>query len=96
MRTGKLKRPTLADLWRHLLEILEGLGAENAPALARSLAISGLMGQPAVAFAVRVERSGEVFTITSPRPSATRRTPEGRPGVRGTAVRLRRRLPVGC
>ena len=72
MKTRRITRPTLADLWRHLLATLEGLGAEDVPALARSLAVSGLVGRPAVALGVRVERSGEVFTITSPEPSMIR------------------------
>ena len=96
MNTRRITRPTLADLWRHLMETLEGLGVEDAPALARSLAVSGLVGQPAVAMGVRVERSGEVYTITSPEPSQIRIMPGRRLGVRGRRSRRRARVPAGC
>src|SRR3954471_4269675 len=74
MKTRRITRPTLADLWRHLLATLECLGAEDAPAMARSLAVSGLVGRPASAMGVRIRRSGEVVTITSVGPSASVRT----------------------
>ena len=81
MTTRRITRPTLADLWRHLLATLECLGADDAPAMARSLAVSGLVGRPATAMGVRVRRSGEVVTITSNRPSAST-------GLRATAMRM--------
>jgi hypothetical protein len=96
MKTRRITRPTLAELWRHLQATLEGLGVEDAPALARSLAISGLVGQSSGAMGVRVERSGEVFTITSPDPSPTRRTPRIVPFVRGRKARRRARVLTGC
>jgi hypothetical protein len=57
-------RPTLDELWRLLLATLEGLGAGDAPALARSLAVAGLTGRPAESKGVRVERHGEVVLVT--------------------------------
>jgi hypothetical protein len=63
--TTYLTRPTLAELWRVLLTLLESLGAEDAPGLARSLAVAGLIGRPAQALGVRVKRLGRGFLITS-------------------------------
>jgi hypothetical protein len=68
MRTRRITRPTLANLWRQLLAILEGLGASDAPALARSMAVSGLMGRSASTLGVRLDRQGDVYTITTPEP----------------------------
>jgi hypothetical protein len=96
MKTRRITRPTLADLWRHLLATLEGLGAEDAPTLARSLAVSGLVGRHAMALGIRVERSGEVFTITSPEPLMIRTSSGNRHGVRGRTARRRTRVPAGC
>jgi hypothetical protein len=96
MKTRRITRPTLADLWRLLLATLEQIGAEDAPALARSLAVSGLVGRPAVALGVRVERSGEVFTITSPEPLVIRTSSTIRHGIRGRTARRRTRVPAGC
>jgi hypothetical protein len=44
MNRQNSKRPTLAELWRTLLTFLEDQGVEDAPARARSLAISAWMG----------------------------------------------------
>jgi hypothetical protein len=96
MKTRRITRPTLAVLWRHLLATLEGLGAEDAPALARSLAVSGLVGRPSGAMGVRVVRSGEVVTITSTESSMEGRTTGNRHGVRGRTARRRSRVPAGC
>ena len=96
MKTRRITRPTLADLWRHLLATLECLGAEDAPALARSLAVSGFVGRPAGAMGVRVERSGEVVFITSTGPSMGGRKTGNRHGVRGWTARRRSRVPAGC
>jgi hypothetical protein len=96
MKTRRITRPTLAELWRHLQATLEGLGVEDAPALARSPAISGLLGRSSGAMGVRVERSGEVFTITSLDPSPIRRIPRIVPCVRGRMARRRARVLTGC
>jgi hypothetical protein len=96
MKTRRITRPTLADLWRHLLATLECLGAEDAPALARSLAVSGLVGRPAVAHGVRVERSGEVVTIASTEPSEIPIMSGHRHGVGSRTARRRVRVPAGC
>jgi hypothetical protein len=96
MKTRRITRPTLADLWRHLLATLECLGVEDAPDMARSLAVSGLVGRQAEAKGVRVERSGEVVTISSTGPSMNGRTPANRHGVRERAARRRSKVPAGC
>jgi hypothetical protein len=72
MRT-RITRPTLAELWRVLLALLEGPGSDDAPSLARSLAIAGLIGRPAAARGVRVERRGEEIVISTfdPAPAPT-------------------------
>jgi hypothetical protein len=57
MHTRRITRPTLAELWRQLLATLEGLGVEDAPAVARSLAVSGLVSRAAGARGVRVDWS---------------------------------------
>jgi len=74
-------RPTLDELWRLLLATLEGVGARDAPALARSLAVAGLTGRPAESRGVRVERHGEVVLVTvlDPAPDLD---PSGGPGSR--------------
>src|SRR3954447_8844177 len=95
MTTRKITRPTLADLWRHLLATLECLGAEDAPAMARSLAVSGLVGRPASAMGVRIRRSGEVVTITTDGPSASARTSSNRHEDGGRASRRRSKVPMG-
>jgi hypothetical protein len=96
MRTRVITRPTLANLWRQILAILESLGASDAPSLARSLAISGLMGRPDSTFGVHVERRGEVYTITSPEPSSIRMTLAHLPRNRCRAKARRRiRVAVG-
>jgi len=66
--TTLIKHPTLAELWRILLARLESVGAQDAPALARSLAISALIGRPAEALGVRIKRRGQEILITSPVP----------------------------
>ena len=96
MKTRRITRPTLADLWRHLLATLECLGAEDAPAMARSLAVSGLVGRPAGALGVRVERSGEVVTITSSGASFNARMSGGHHGVRVRTDHRRSKIPAGC
>ncbi len=96
MHTRRIMRPTLADLWRHLQATLEGLGIEDAPALARALAVSGLTGRPAMALGVRVKRSGDVFTITSPKTLMIRTSSPIRHGVWGRTARRRTRVPAGC
>jgi hypothetical protein len=76
---------------------MEGLRVEDAPALARSLAVSGLTGRPADAMGVRVRRSGGVVTIASPEPSTQIRImPDHRHGDRGRMSRLRARVRAGC
>ncbi len=96
MQTRRITRPTMADLWRHLLATLEGLGVEDAPALARSLAVSGLTGRPAEAMGVRVRRSGEVVIITSTGTSLSARTSVSRENDRGRPSRRRLQNPVEC
>lgn len=96
MNTRRFTRPTLADLWRDLLATLEGPGAEDAAALARSLAISGLVGRPAAAMGVRVRRSGEVVTIESDGPSVGLRKSGNRPDGVGRTPRRRSKVPVVC
>ena len=96
MRTRRITRPTLANLWRQILATLEGLGASDAPALARSLAVSGLMGRPASALGVRVDRQGELYTITSPEPDPDPSTRCQRDGFRvRCSARRRVRVPAG-
>ena len=72
-------RPTLDELWRLLLMTLEGVGAGDAPALARSLAVAGLTGRPAESKGVRVERHGEemLVTVTATDPAPTSIHPAG-------------------
>ena len=60
---AEINRPTLAELWRVLLMILECLEAEDAPGVARTLAVAGLTGRPAQAHGVCVERKGEVVLV---------------------------------
>jgi hypothetical protein len=82
-------RPTLDELWRLLLTTLEGLGAGDAPALARSLAIAGLTGRPAESEGVRVERHGEVVLVTvldpAPAPDPPGRS-DSKPGYKTRSV----------
>lgn len=76
MRT-EMNHPSLADLWRVLLSSLERVaGPRDAPILARSLAIAGLIGRPARAFGVAVERRGDDVVVTTPEPV---RTPAAHP-----------------
>ena len=72
-----ITRPTLADLWRAALARLESQGAADAPALARSLAVAALMGRPAEASGVRVERDGDAVLMVDPAPArpSARTTP---------------------
>jgi hypothetical protein len=96
MRTRVITRPTLANLWRQILAILESLGASDAPAVARSLAISGLMGRPASTSGVGVKREGDVYTITFPERSSTRIAPAYFPrNSRRTTARRRIRVLAG-
>jgi hypothetical protein len=89
MRT-RITRPTLPELWRVLLAFMEALGAEDAPALARSLAVAGLTGRPAEAMGVRVEPRGQDVLIVARERSHGRRTSDVRHVVAGRA-RARRR-----
>ncbi|QDV35594.1 hypothetical protein [Tautonia plasticadhaerens] len=60
---AEINKPTLAELWRVLSTILECLGVEDAPAVARGLAVAALMGRTAEAHGVCVERKGEVVLV---------------------------------
>ena len=63
----RITRPTLAELWRVLATCLEKVAEANeAPALARSLAIAGLLGRPARALGVGVEKRGDDYVVTCP------------------------------
>jgi hypothetical protein len=57
----------LAQLWRLLLVSLESLvGTDQAPALARTLAIAGLTGHSARAGGLEIHRLGEDVVVTGP------------------------------
>jgi hypothetical protein len=62
----RLTRPTLAELWRVLLAELERLGVADAPAVARTLAVSALTGRPAGTLGVRVVRHDEDALLNGP------------------------------
>jgi hypothetical protein len=68
MRT-RITRPTLAELWRVLLASLEGRGVEDAPGIARALAIAAFTGRPAEARGVRVEARGEEVHVIAAEPA---------------------------
>jgi hypothetical protein len=66
MRT-RIIRPTLAELWRVLLAPLEAVARDaDPPSLARSMAVAGLIGRPALAFGVGIERRGTDFVLITP------------------------------
>ena len=67
--TTRNLRPTLADLWRDHLLVLEGLGVEDAPALARSLAIAAWSRStsPVDPGSAAVETSGRAQVPTAQR-----------------------------
>ncbi|WP_152054385.1 hypothetical protein [Tautonia marina] len=72
----RITRPTLAQLWRVLLTILECLEVEDAPGVARELAVAGLTGRPEQAHGVAVERRGEVVLVCALVPDEVESVPE--------------------
>ena len=66
---AEINSPTLAELWRVLSTILERLGVEDAPAVARRLSVAALMGRTAEAYGVRVERRGEIVLVVAAVPA---------------------------
>jgi hypothetical protein len=79
--TSRITRPTLANLWRVLLTLLENQGAEDAPGLARSLAIAALSGRSAEAWSVRVEPRCGYVLINAPDPDGVSDFPDAREDV---------------
>ena len=78
--TTRITRPTLAELWRVVLARLEREGIEDAPALARSMAVAALTGRVAEARGLRVKRRGADVAISL---AEGRLAPGDRRGLRG-------------